>query len=65
MSSLTTVLCMFAKNKEQINQSLREQRQRKPGRNITRFEVRDQGSKTLETSLVPSEHADTLYEIST
>ena len=27
----------YAKNKEQINQRLREQRQRKRGQNITRF----------------------------
>ena len=55
----------YAKNKEQINQRLREQRQRKIGQNITRFEVSDQGSEKLETSLVPSEHEVTLCEIPT
>ena len=46
------------------NQILREQRQRQIGQNITRFGVWDQGSKKLETSLVPSEQAVTLREIS-
>ena len=55
----------YAKNKEQINQRLREQRQRKIGQNITRFEVSDQGSEKLETSLVPREYEVTLCEIPT
>ena len=55
----------YAKNKEQIKQRLREQRQRQIGQNITRFEIWDQESEKLETSLVPSEHAVTLCEIST
>ena len=55
----------YAKNKEQIKQRLREQRQRQIGQNITRFEVWDQGSEKLESSLVPSEHSVTLREIST
>ena len=51
---------------EQIKQRLREQRQRQIiGQNITRFEVWDQGSEKLESSLVPSEHSVTLREIST
>ena len=55
----------YAKNKEQINQRIREQRQRKRGRNIRRFRVWDQASEKLETNLVPSKHAVTLCEIST
>ena len=55
----------YAKNKEQINQRIREQRQRKRGRNITRFRVWNQASEKLETNLVPSKHAVTLCEIST
>ena len=54
-----------ATNKEQIKQRLREQRQRKPGRNIMRFGAWDQGFENLETSPVPSEHVVTLCEIST
>ena len=53
------------KNKKQINQRLREQRQRKRGQNVTRFGVWDQGSEKLERNLVPSEHAVTHCEIST
>ena len=49
----------YAKNKEQINQRISEQRQRKRGRNITPFRVWDQGIEKLETRLVPSEHAVT------
>ena len=55
----------YAKNREQIKQRLCEQRQRQIGQNITHFEVWDQGSEKLETSLVPSKHAVTLCEIST
>ena len=55
----------YAKNKEKINQRLREQRQRKRGQTITRFEIWDQGSEKLDMSLVPSEHAVKLCEIST
>jgi len=40
-------------------------RQRKMGQNITRFGVWGQGSEKLETSLVPSENAIALCEIST
>ena len=55
----------YAKNKEQIKQRLREQKTETIGQNITPFEVWDQGSKKLETSLDPIEHAVTLCEIST
>ena len=41
-------ICYYAKNEEQINQRLRNQRQRKIG-------ARDQESKKLESSLVPSD----------
>ena len=50
----------YAKNKEQINQRIREQRQRKRGQNITRFRVWDEASEKLEMNLVPSKHAVTL-----
>ena len=55
----------YARKKEQIKQRLRKQRQRQRqiGQNIMRFEVLDQGSEKLETSLVRSEHAVTLYEM--
>ena len=43
------------------NQRLCEQRQRKIGQTITRFGVQDQESEKLETSLVLSEHAITLW----
>ena len=55
----------YARNKEQIKQRLREQRQRQIRQNITRFENRDQGSEKLETSLVPSEHGVTYCEKTT
>ena len=45
----------YAKNKEQIRQRLRDQKQRKEGQNIVRFGAWDQESEKLERSLVPSD----------
>ena len=60
----------YAKNKEQINQRIREQRQRKRGQKISRVlgpgtRSWDQASEKLETNLVPSKQTVTLCEIST
>ena len=52
----------YAKNKEQIKQRLRDQKQRKVGQNIARIGDWNQESEKLETSLVPR---DTLFETST
>ena len=51
----TNIGDFIAKNKEQIKQRLRDQKQRKKGQNIVRFGAWDQESEKLETDLVPSD----------
>ena len=46
--------CYYAKNKEEIRQRLRDQKQRKTVQSIAHFGAWDQESEKLETSLVPS-----------